>query len=97
MELVDLVHPGMPVIVIPGKRDRQVNREEGVDVVYFPTAPEYAIKDYELKQIARKEREREDTVVMENTVEPSDSALVRPDLLQEATVPEHVEITDSVF
>ncbi len=50
MELVELVKPGMPVIVIPGKRDRQVNREEGVNIVYFPTSPETAIRAAELKE-----------------------------------------------
>lgn len=37
MELHELVHVGMPVIVIPGTRDRKVNREEGNESVYFPT------------------------------------------------------------
>lgn len=50
MELVDLVYPGMPVIVIPGKRDRKVNRDEGVDIVYFPTSPETAIRSSELRE-----------------------------------------------
>lgn len=49
MELVDLVEPGMPAIVLPGKRDRKVNREEGYNVPYFPTAPKYAISESETK------------------------------------------------
>lgn len=47
MELFGLVEPGTPVIVLPGKRDREVNRNEGVVVPFFPTAPEYAMKDAE--------------------------------------------------
>ncbi len=43
LELVELVTPGMPVIVLPGRRDREVNREEGVEIAYFPTAPKYAM------------------------------------------------------
>ena len=47
MELVELVEPGMPVIVLPGKKDRAVNREEGYDIPYFPTAPKYAMTETE--------------------------------------------------
>lgn len=47
LELVELVEPGMPVIVLPGKRDRAANRKEGVSVPYFPTAPKYAISESE--------------------------------------------------
>lgn len=47
LELVNLVHIGMPVIILPGKRDRQVNREEGYNIVYFPTEPKYAISNSE--------------------------------------------------
>lgn len=51
MELVDLVHPGMPVIIIPGKRDRKVNGEEGTPFVYFPTSAGYDMTADERKQI----------------------------------------------
>lgn len=47
MELVELVEPGMPVIVLPGKRDRAVNREEGCFVPYFPTEEKYAMTEKE--------------------------------------------------
>jgi len=47
LELVELVEPGMPVIILPGKRDRAVNREEGYDVPYFPTAPKFAMSESE--------------------------------------------------
>lgn len=62
LELVDLVHTGMPVIVLPGKKDRQVNREEGVDIVYFPTSPEYDITDKERKAAEESLKKREETV-----------------------------------
>lgn len=48
LELVDYVEKGMPVIVLPGKRDRAVNREEGYEVAYFPTDPETAMSASEL-------------------------------------------------
>lgn len=54
LELVDLVEIGMPVIVIPGKKDRSVNREEGYDIAYFPTAPGYAVKPSELVAASSK-------------------------------------------
>lgn len=49
LELVELVEPGMPAIVLPGKRDRKVNREEGYAIPYFPTAPKYAMTESEKK------------------------------------------------
>lgn len=49
LELIELVEPGMPVIVLPGKRDRAVNREEGYFVPYFPTDSKYAMSEAEKK------------------------------------------------
>lgn len=49
LELVDLVEVGMPVIVLPGKKDREVNRREGYDIPYFPTGAQYAMTDEERK------------------------------------------------
>lgn len=57
MELVDLVEVGMPVIILPGKKDRQVNREEGYNIPYFPTAPKYAMTDSEKKLKAATKEE----------------------------------------
>lgn len=37
MELVQYVKVGMPVIVVPGKRDMAVNKSEGVDIPWIPT------------------------------------------------------------
>lgn len=37
LELSELVEPGMPVIVSPGKRDMAVNRQEGVTVEHVST------------------------------------------------------------
>ena len=49
LELVKYVEKGMPAIVLPGKKDRIVNREEGVEILYFPTRPKYAITKAELE------------------------------------------------
>ncbi|MDE7402973.1 MAG: L,D-transpeptidase [Muribaculaceae bacterium] len=59
LELVELVEPGMPAIVLPGKRDRAVNREEGFASVYFPTNPKYAISEAEKKLTPRTAEEIE--------------------------------------
>lgn len=79
LELVELVEPGMPAIVLPGKRDRKVNREEGYLIPYFPTAPKYAMTNAEkaLKPGKRKDENKEevkpdvlsDTVSVSGTVE----------------------------
>lgn len=60
MELHELVHVGMPVIVLPGRKDRQVNREEGNDVIYFATQTKYEVKAAELKEAERIAKEREE-------------------------------------
>lgn len=42
LQLVELVEPGMPVIVNPGRRDTQVNLEEGYDIPWISVAPDTA-------------------------------------------------------
>lgn len=77
LELVELVEPGMPVIVLPGKRDRAVNREEGYEIAYFPTAPKYAMSEAEKKEKI-KDRENENEIKNENSdksQQPNDSVL----------------------
>ena len=61
LELVNLVDVGMPVIVLPGKRDRQANRDEGYEIPYFPTAPKYAMSQEEkgIKVKTKEEIEEE--------------------------------------
>lgn len=70
LELVDLVEPGMPVIVLPGKKDRAVNREEGYVVPYFPTDAKYAVSEAEkrLKVKDREELEAEKKAVESDSV-----------------------------
>lgn len=38
LELVDLVTVGMPVIVVPGRRDMLQNRKEGYDITWIPSS-----------------------------------------------------------
>lgn len=60
LELYDLVEIGMPVIVLPGKRDRQVNRSEGYDIPYFPTDLKYAMTDAEKALPVKSKKEIEE-------------------------------------
>lgn len=46
MELVELVTPGMPVIISPGFRDRCVNENEGYNIAHITTEP-YNEEDFE--------------------------------------------------
>ena len=59
MELFGLVEKGMPVIVLPGKRDRAVNREEGYDIAYFPTDKKYAMSEAEKKEKVNTDSDKE--------------------------------------
>lgn len=63
LELVELVEPGIPAIVLPGKRDRKVNREEGYSIPYFPTDPKYAMTNAE--KVLKPERKKEEEAVEE--------------------------------
>ncbi len=96
LELVKLVEPGMPVIVLPGKRDRAVNREEGYDIAYFPTDPKYAMSDKEktLKVNPQKKDFSEKKDSMANSIVP-DSVAVTPASVVETPAPETV-VTDSI-
>lgn len=71
MELHKLVTVGMPVIVLPGKRDRAVNRQEGYDIPFFPTG-----EDYEMSEAEKKEKVNPDK---KDFSEPKDSLKVSGD------------------
>ncbi|MDE7181094.1 MAG: L,D-transpeptidase [Muribaculaceae bacterium] len=78
MELYDLVEIGMPVIILPGKRDRAVNRKEGYDIPYFPTAPKYAMSEEE-KKLKPEEQKPENSEVKDekkDSVAPGSSRSV---------------------
>lgn len=70
LELVKDVEPGMPIIVLPGKRDRAVNREEGYHIEYFPTDQKYSMTETEKSLPIKK---RSEIKSEQNT--PADSAM----------------------
>ena len=39
MKVVEMVEPGMPVIITPGKKDMAVNKAEGYDIPKINTIP----------------------------------------------------------
>lgn len=49
LELVELVEIGMPVIVIPGRKDMEQNMAEGYDIPWIPTA--ITAKEPKIKQV----------------------------------------------
>lgn len=85
MELSELVHAGMPVIILPGKRDRKVNREEGRDTPYFPTASKYAVSESEKKNLENI-KVKEDTVEKKEKTTPVDT-IVKPTTPIQEVVP----------
>jgi lipoprotein-anchoring transpeptidase ErfK/SrfK len=94
MELVDLVEPGMPAIVLPGKRDRKVNREEGYSVPYFPTAPKYAMSESEKKLKPEKITERDEDKPDPSDTNRSQTDTVKIESVEIETSPE--ETTDTL-
>lgn len=96
MELVDLVHTGMPVIVIPGKRDRAVNREEGHETVYFATAPGFELGASEPKaEVNRKPDTTESAADSLKSVNQNAGEITDPDTLPQRPA-SNVNTTDSV-
>lgn len=95
LELVELVEPGMPVIVLPGKRDRATNRKEGVWIPYFPTAPKYAVTESEKIPQSPKE---EDVIMTEelNEKQKSDSLATDTLLMNPEPGVEHSEGVDTI-
>ena len=97
MQLVELVEPGMPVIVIPGKRDRKVNREEGNDIVYFPTSPKYAVSAAERREIlGQKEETPSDTIPAPTAPADSVSGVVSDTIPQTTRATDYIDIPDTI-
>lgn len=84
LELVELVDSGMPVIILPGKRDRAVNRQEGYSIPYFPTNPKYAMSEAESKM---KPRSREEIEREKKRIAAEASTVARDSVSSERGVP----------
>ncbi len=67
LELVELVEIGMPVIVIPGRKDMEQNVKEGYDIPWIPTSAN--AKEPKTKQEITPEPEAEpDTLTVNDTL-----------------------------
>lgn len=90
LELVEYAKPGMPVIVLPGKRDRAVNRSEGYDIPYFPTDEKYAMSHNEklekINPVKFDEIEKDES--KDEGLETDDQGLIE---MPENTGPEETE------
>ncbi|MDE6393082.1 MAG: L,D-transpeptidase [Muribaculaceae bacterium] len=97
MELVELVEPGMPVIVLPGKRDRAVNREEGYFIPYFPTEQKYAMTEKE-KSLPYSDKREEDLKAKTDTIadDKADSGSAQEDSIKTAPDAEDQAMPDSI-
>lgn len=59
LDLFPLVSAGMPVIVLPSPADQAVNRREGVDIPYFPTADSASLAEEQKAQRILDEKQAE--------------------------------------
>lgn len=84
LELVDLVEPGMPVIIVPGRKDIAQNLREGVDIPWIPTTK--TAKNPTAKVI--EEQSKENATL--DTVSP-----VKPDSV-ETSSNSHTEEIDTI-
>lgn len=81
LELVKYAEKGMPIIVNPGKRDREVNRNEGYNIPYFPTDNKYAMTAAEKKLSPRSALEIEKEKKMQEEKERLEAEKMRLDSL----------------
>jgi hypothetical protein len=82
LELVGFVEVGMPVIVLPGKKDRSVNESEGSCIAYFPTSPQYTLSKSEL---AKYNKENNRLNAEKDSMKSEDSNLENEHLSEESS------------
>lgn len=96
LELVELVEPGMPVIIIPGRKDMEVNRREGVTMPWFATS--YGATDPSTQEKKVESSENRDSLAVET--EPDHTQIhydsANKDTLQSVNINES-ESPDSTF
>lgn len=62
LELVDLVEPGMPVIIVPGRKDIEQNIKDEVDITWIPTTKTAKNPTENILKQLEKEKTQIDTV-----------------------------------
>lgn len=73
MELVKYVTVGMPIIVVPGKRDMEINKAEESETVWIPTS--FSSKEPKLRELD------EATIDLNNGIKPEDK--IQKDTIKE--------------
>lgn len=96
LELVDLVAVGMPVIVVPGKRDMLQNRREGYDITWIPSSisSKNPLEGYEEPEEKEETDEVMDSIAAPGNVAAPDSVKPQADtVIKTDTVskPEEIE------
>ena len=89
LELVDLVAVGMPVIVVPGKRDMLQNRREGYDITWIPSSisAKHPLEGYEEPEEKEETDEEKDSieapgnVAAPDSVKPQEDTVIKTDTL----------------
>lgn len=95
LELVDLVAVGMPVIVVPGKRDMLQNRREGYDITWIPSSisSKNPLEGYEEPEEKEETDEVKDSIEAPGNVAAPDSVKPQEDtVIKTDTVPKPDEI-----
>lgn len=95
LELVELVTVGMPVIVVPGKRDMLQNRREGYDITWIPSSisSRNPLEDYEEPEVKEEPEEIQDSIGEPAHTAPLDSVKSQEDaVVKTDTVSEPDEI-----
>lgn len=77
LELVKHVTVGMPIIVVPSKRDMEVNKAEGYDITWIPSAPGISEPQPGILKLDEPKKENSATKTNENvnSVQTQDSTV----------------------
>lgn len=93
MELSQLVHAGMPVIILPGKRDREVNHNEGSETIYFATSSGFEMKESEKEEFERARKAKEEAERQKAIADSIEKAKALQDSLEKLE-PEHAPVIE---
>lgn len=82
LDLVERVKPGMPVIVVPGKKDMATNKSEGYNIPWVASTPNQKDPRSEAERMAqtmieqKEKEEQQDTIVLD--VQPEEIVIETP-------------------
>lgn len=85
LELVEYVTVGMPIIVVPGRKDMAVNEHEGVDIPWIPTslgANQPKVRESDKAELEAKDKAKEQALELEKAKLAAKDSLDRKDSLK---------------